>query len=172
MPKQKKCKVCGESFNQKNSLQTICSYQCYVKFTSKKEVDKRIKEMKRNLQKLSDIEAIAKRVFQKWVRLRDEGRGCVSCGGQINDGGHYYEAGKYSGLIFDEDNVHGQCRHCNRFLSGNLIEYRKGLIKRYGMDFIFNLEEKSDKFRDKKYTREELEEIIKEYKERIKCLTK
>lgn len=172
MGKQKECKVCKELFSPKNSLQVICSYKCYVKFTSKKEVDKRVKEMKRNLQTLSDYEAIAKKVFQKWVRLRDAGRGCISCGGQIEDGGHYYEAGKYSGLIFDEDNVHGQCRRCNRFLSGNLIEYRKGLINRYGTDFIFNLEEKADKFRNKKYTRDELIEIINEYKLKIKNQTK
>jgi hypothetical protein len=164
MPKQKKCKVCGEPFTPKNSIQPICSYICYTTYISKKEINKRIKEAKKNLQTLSDYEGVAKKVFQKWIRKRDDGKGCISCGAPISDGGHYYPAGQYSGLIFDEMNVHGQCRQCNHFRSGNLIEYRIGLIMRYGNEYVNELESKAKNGRDRKYTREELTEIINKYK--------
>lgn len=130
-----------------------------------------MKEMKANLQTLSDLESIAKIAFQAWIRKRDEGKPCISCQTPISpvwDAGHFYPAGQYSGLIFDETNVHKQCRHCNTFRHANLIEYRGGLILRYGEQYLKELEDKADRLRNKKYTRDELIAIAKEYKSRLK----
>ncbi len=83
----------------------------------------------------------AQSAFNAWIRKRDEGKGCISCGSQ-NDiqGGHFYSAGHYSNLRFHEDNVHSQCMRCNYFLSGNLNEYRKNLENKIGIEKLLNLD--------------------------------
>ena len=56
------------------------------------------------------------------------------------------------------------------FLSGNLLEYRKGLVKRYGEDYVNNLESLSDSKRLYKYTKKELIAIKLKYDLKIKEL--
>lgn len=133
-----------------------------VKAEKKKDKDQREK-----LKTLSDYESEAKKSFQKFIRLRDAELPCISCETTRDvqyAGGHYFEAGKYSALMFDERNCHKQCnKYCNMGKSGNLLEYRKGLIKRFGIEFVDQLESESDSKRDYKYTRLELIEIKKKY---------
>ena len=105
----------------------------------------------------------AEKVFNAWVRERDRDKGCISCGGNVDHAGHYFSMGHHSALRFSEDNVHGQCVRCNVFLHGNLIEYGQGIIKRYGVPTHFGLLNKS-RNAVKKWSREELEAIIKIYK--------
>jgi hypothetical protein len=64
-----------------------------------------------------------------------------------------------------------QCRKCNRFLNGNEIQYRFGLIARYGIEFVENLESISNENRVRKYTKDELIQIKKTYDLKIKQLT-
>jgi hypothetical protein len=45
-------------------------------------------------------------------------------------------------MRFDYDNIHGQCTYCNRYLEGNTINYRFGLIKRYGKKYVESLEKR------------------------------
>lgn len=142
--------------------------------------DKKWKEekkvMKESLKTLSDYEREAKDVFQRWVRLRDKGLPCISCdNGSPTDwsGGHYFPAGQYSGMIFDERNCHAQCNsHCNRYLSGNLVNYRMGLVNRYGEEFVKKLESDAILRRDYKYTKTELTDIKNKYLLKIKELSK
>lgn len=128
-------------------------------------------DLKEKLKTLGDYKAEARKSFQKWIRMRDSDKPCISCNttsAELYDGGHFYKAEVYSGLIFNEDNCHKQCRKCNRFMNGNELNYRKGLINRYGIDFVVNLDNICDKNRVKKYTKEELITIKKQYDERIK----
>jgi hypothetical protein len=99
-------------------------------------------------------------VFNAWIRERDKDKGCISCGAEITEAGHYRSQGHYGSLRFNEMNTNGQCVRCNRFLHANLIEYRKGLVKRYGEEKVLMLESVGG---FKKWTRFELESIIKEY---------
>jgi len=113
------------------------------------------------------LRARAGRVFRKWIRKRDEGKPCISCPSyNVSDAGHYYSAGHYPALEFDEDNVHSQCRHCNSFLSGNLIEYRKGLLERIGGDRVELLDTKAGYYKRNgyKHDRTNLIQIIEKYK--------
>lgn len=103
------------------------------------------------------------KIFNDYIRQRDKDKGCISCGGKVEHAGHYFAQGSHSALRFDEYNVNGQCVRCNMFLSGNLIYYRQGLVKRYGSQYVENLEAKA-KERLKKWTRQELEELIAKYK--------
>lgn len=115
--------------------------------------------LKNKLKTLGQYEAEAKKSFQKWIRLRDKNQNCISCGindTELFDGGHYKKAEIYSGVIFDQNNCHKQCRKCNRFLNGNELMYRQGLIKRYGIEYADAIELKANETRNYKYTKEEL----------------
>jgi len=165
--KLKKCKVCSQKFVLERFNQQTCDYKCAIQLAKNKQKEKEQKEwkaekaiLKDKLKTLGQYEAEAKKAFQKWIRMRDDKQPCISCGNMKTTdwaGGHYFSAGKYSGLMFDERNCHKQCNtHCNKFLAGNLLEYRKGLIKRYGIEFVEQLESESDSKRDYKFTKAEL----------------
>lgn len=142
---------------------------------AKKEVRKKQKEQdkktREKLKTLTQVEQEARKPFQKFIRLRDQDKPCPSCGtytSDIWDGGHFYKAEIYSGLIFDERNCHKQCRKCNKYLNGNENNYRLGLIERYGEAFVLQLDADAIQKRDYKYTRQELNEIKKKYLEKIR----
>lgn len=103
-------------------------------------------------------------VFNKFIRGRDKEKGCISCGGQVEQAGHYFSQGHHSALRYDEMNTNGQCVKCNLYLSGNLIKYRQGLVKRYGEKAVQQLEQNADLRKAWKWTRIELEQIIEKYK--------
>jgi len=164
--KEKSCIECGRKYFPFTSLHTFCSSPCMFKFNSEKEVKKRFKEIKSSVS-FEKIKAKAKRIFQAWTRKRDENLPCISCGRTNTkqwDGGHYFKAELYSGLIFFEMNVNKQCVYCNRDLDGNLINYRIGLVKKYGSYAVEGLEEIAASKKQYKYSRTELEEIINKYK--------
>ena len=102
------------------------------------------------------------RIFNAYIRERD--KQCISCGGPVEQAGHYHSQGHHSALRFNPINTNGQCRRCNMFLHGNLIKYRQGLVEKHGEDIVLRLEEEANKNRLKKWSRAELEEIIKKYK--------
>lgn len=177
--KEKKCRFCGDKFTPQRGLQSVCSFICALKYTerldAKKEKKARMiwkREAKEKLKTLTDFENEAKKVFQRWVRKRDEGLPCISCGCvkcADYSGGHYFDAGVYSGLIFHEDNCHLQCNsHCNGFLNGNKPNYRIGLVKRIGLERVVWLEENKDRLRNKKFTREQLIAIKNKYSELLR----
>ena len=112
---------------------------------------------------LPKLKKKAQDVFNKWIRTRDAEERCISCNGPVEQAGHYFSSGHYSALTFNEMNVNGQDIRCNMFLSGNLIHYRQGLVKKYGEDAVKELEKKSE-VRTYKWSRTELEEIITKYK--------
>jgi hypothetical protein len=95
--------------------------------------------------------------------MRDYNQRCISCNGSVEQAGHYFSSGHYSALTFNETNVNGQCIRCNCFLHGNLIQYRIGLVAKYGEKKVKALEDESE-VRTYKWSRTELEEIIQNYK--------
>lgn len=113
------------------------------------------------------------RIFNEFIRLRDKGEGCISCG-SFNElqAGHYFSAGHYSWLRFDEINVNHQCKRCNYFLSGNQAQYRIGLLKKYGQKTVEQLEVKAQIRKVSRWSRFELEALIDFYKNKSKELKK
>jgi hypothetical protein len=113
---------------------------------------------------LPRLKKTAQRVFNKWIRERDKDLPCISCQGNCGDwdAGHFWNQGSNGALRYNEDNVHKQGRGCNRFKHGNLLEYRINLIKKIGEDRVKWLDEHHKDI--KKWTRQELEEIIQKYK--------
>ena len=106
----------------------------------------------------------AQTVFNRFIRNRDQDLPCICCGSyKTSDAGHYYSQGHHSALRFNEVNVNLCCRKCNSFLSGNLIHYRNGLIKKYTQQQIDLLDSVGTRSPVKKWSRVELEQIILRY---------
>lgn len=178
-PKQKTCKKCGEPFEPIRPFQKCCTYICAIDYAKAELEQKHNKEKRKTLKAFNDsdknvLKRKAIQVFNAYIRARDKDKPCVSCG--YKDGarqihaGHYRPAGNVAILRFDERNVHAQCSICNNHLSGNLVNYRKELINRIGLDQVEELEATNE---PKQYTIEEYAEIIKTYKakiKRIKCI--
>lgn len=83
--------------------------------------------------------------FNKYIRLRDQGLPCISCGVPAGsckfDAGHYIPAGSCEALRFNEWNVNSQCAiRCNVHESGNRTEYQKGLVAKYNQEVVDFLE--------------------------------
>ena len=129
---------------------------------------------------LPKLKARAQLVFNKYIRLRDSETTyfkCVSCSkykaiDQMN-AGHFYNVGHYDGLRYFENNCHGQCIECNKHLHGNLIEYRDNLVDKIGPDKFNNLQLQAGLYKRNgyKFTRTEVQEIIKLYTQKLKDLT-
>jgi len=178
----KKCKdkECRKEFEPIRPIQPYC-FDCTVK-RSKMQVKKQNerkereqkKELKEKLKTVSDYRNEARYWFQRWIRMRDVGKPCISCGAMLNDirtfdAGHYYNAKSYPQLLFNEFNVSGQCKnYCNNYMSGNLIEYRKGIIKRYGGDVLNELDLLAENKETRVLTKEYYIEIADKYKKFVK----
>ena len=104
-------------------------------------------ERKQSLKTRSDYVKEAQTAFNRYVRIRDAKRGCISCGsmpeqklGGTMDCGHYRSRGSAPHLKFDLRNTAGQCVKCNRYQSGAVTDFRIGLIRRWDIDRIEDLE--------------------------------
>lgn len=175
-----RCLHCKEKFekqypNQQGKLRYCLNHDECIEEFWKVARELRWKEKKKELKKESEtVQSLIKKlqpIFNEYIRLRDKDKPCISCGRELKgkfDAGHFYNANNHWSLRFDELNVHGQCVHCNQHKHGNLLDYRNGLIDRLATWEFKYLEQESKK--TKKYTREELRDLIKEYKQKIKEL--
>ena len=145
-----KCKICREVFepkyfNQKTCLNPACivAYGNIVKAQqAQKEWREKKIQLKAEVIRIPQLINEAKKIAQLYARLRDNN--CISCGTthtQQWDGGHYMKAEIYSGVKFNELNIHKQCVYCNKWLDGNLIFYRKNLITKIGIEQVEQLED-------------------------------
>jgi hypothetical protein len=140
----------------------------WVQEATIKNWQKKKKKMQAELETVQDLVKAAQLVFNKFIRLRDKDELCISCKQvpkKVN-AGHFWNANNHWNVRFDEDNVHVQCERCNSYLSGNLIEYRQHLLTKIGAERYNQLEAKARVTR--KFTKDELKEIIKTYKNKIK----
>lgn len=176
-------KNCTNEFTPYTTLQRLCVPCAILKAKSAVKKERTIKdkaekkELKQKLKTVTDYRKDARYWFQRWIRIRDLGKTCISCATQLTaiskyDAGHYYSASGTPQLLFNEMNCHSQCVFCNQHKSGNLIEYRKGLIKRYGAGVLLDLDELAEDKSKRTLTKEYYQEIETEYKRRCKLLEK
>lgn len=150
-----------------NPIQPVCSPACALDFNSKKQVTKRVKDMKKALVTHQSSLNLLQVLFNTHVRLRDRNEKCISCSGELGvkyDAGHFFSCGAYPNLRFHPDNVHAQCVKCNQHLHGNIAEYSKGLLIRIGQDRVdklYDLRKTSTKL-----SIPEIAELIMYYKRR------
>lgn len=176
-PKAAKCAVCKGEYMRLRPLMKVCGPSCAITHAKAKNERKQAKEKaaerKVIREKLAAMETKpqltrkAQAAFNAFIRARDAGKPCISCGRPLSnepnsyDAGHYRSVGSAPHMRFVETNCWAQCRHCNNYLSGNVVEYRKGLIERVGLAEVERLE--SDQT-VRKYTREALIEIARHYR--------
>lgn len=172
--KDKKCKICRNNFKPQNSLQRACSLDCAIKDARQKTVKKEVSKMKNDLLTRSDYLKALQVVFNTYIRLRDEGEDCISCGQSMNgkkgDASHLFSTAAYPHIRFNEDNVHLSCVHCNQYLSGNIHEYRFRLPKKIGEERFKALEELAFKGKPLKLSIPEIQEKTAYYKNLIKLI--
>ena len=113
---------------------------------------------KKKLIKLSKLKKKAEVVCHRYIVIRDKGI-CFTCGKPGDQAGHFC----HNRLDFYLMNLHCQCVACNHFRSGNLGVYAVNLDKKYGLGTAEALIARSHT-QSNKFSREELEGIIEQYK--------
>jgi len=185
--KPKKCRIatCRASFVPSRMGQAVCSPACAIIDAPRHEPKARkaladierkdIKVRKEKLKSRSDHMREAQQAFNAYIRARDQAAGhlCISSGkpldwsGNAVDAGHYRSVGSAPHLRFDERNCHAQSKQDNRFLSGNAVDYRIGLIARIGQEAVDALEADQGV---RKYTVEDLKAIKTHYRAKTREL--
>ena len=174
-----RCKCCKEKFDIKYFNQKYCmihndcikAHVGYSKVVKAKQWNTKKKVIKEKLKTNKDYLKELQVVFNKFIRIRDKDKGCISCGKPLNtkfDAGHFYSVGSTPSLRFHEDNVHGQCVYCNQHLHANIHAYTERLPLRIGIEPFERL--KSLKNGVTKYDNTELVELKELYKMKIKAL--
>ena len=168
-----RCKHCREKFEPKHFNQKYCfkpeCVKAWVTSAKKSNWRKEKKKLKTQLETVQSLTKKAQRYFNAYIRLRDKDQNCISCDKKLTgkfDAGHYFSSGGHKILTFNEDNVHGQCVRCNRDLHGNLLQYQIGIAQRIGSERLFKLHEQANTV--KKFTRDELRNVIEIYKQKVK----
>ena len=160
---KKKCRHCKEydlvESGIKVPLGWFCSMSCVVQHGKKAATavsDKRkrqtLTKLKESVKTASEWRVEAQTAFNAYVRYRDRDLPCISCDatgdhdglGGYWDAGHYRSRGAARHLSFNLWNCAKQCSRCNRYLSGNVVEYRKRLIMRIGSERVDKLENNND----------------------------
>lgn len=186
-PTKRTCKnrACRNKFEPVRPMQSACCIGCAI-ILSKQKTAKDIAEQARKERQEIKVrkEAIkrrgewvedAQRAFNAYIRARDAGKPCIDCGkpfepqklGGSMDAGHYLSRGSAPHLRFDERNVHGQRKNCNRPGGATRAAFRDGLITRIGLEAVEALEADQT---PGKWTIDELKAIKAEYRAKLKAL--
>lgn len=167
-----KCKHCGTEYTKTKPLQVVCSLPCAIERARAKRLQTEAKKQRKenrkrreSLKTTGDYIREAQIAVNRYIRARDWGKPCISCGamatlryGGTVDAGHYRSTGAATHLRFNLLNIHGQCVKCNRNLSGNSVEMRKGLVQRIGAERVEELENDN---RTRRYNIEDLKRLKK-----------
>lgn len=148
--KPKKCKHCAKMFKPQMMGQKVCGPACAIAYARTAKEEAQLKENRRvtrerreDRKTISELKAEAQAAFNRYIRVRDKGRGCISCGrtnaGQFH-AGHYRTRAAAPHLAYNSYNCHLQCAQCNHHMSGNIVEYRLNLARRIGDDRLQWLE--------------------------------
>jgi hypothetical protein len=168
-----KCKVCRTEYKKWRMTQKVCgSVECaaeYARQVREKEERKELRARKEKLKTRRECINEAQAAFNAYIRARDEGKPCISCGAPWSDGkvggsfdcGHYRSVGAAGHLRWTETNAAGQCKKCNRWGAGRVSDYRIGLIKRVGLVEVERLEADNT---ERRWTIEDAKRIKAEYK--------
>ena len=172
--RQRGCQSCKTKFKPQRIGQRVCSPECAVAKVRADGLKAREAAYKSRKKALLENDRSfhvkqAQTAFNKFIRERDIGKPCISCGrhhaGQYH-AGHYRTTAAQPALRFNELNCHKQCAPCNNHKSGNITEYRIELVKRVGESIVEWLE--IDHKQPSKWTIPELKAIRKYYQEAVK----
>lgn len=155
--KLKKCKVCRSEFTPTKPIQTVCGLQCALSLVSlikakreRQQASNDRKETKAKLERLKSRAEWAKEAqieVNRYVRLRDMNKGCITCGakpeqkaGGTMDAGHFRSVGSAPHLRFLTSQIAAQCVTCNRHKGGRALDFRRALVEMRGVAWVEQLE--------------------------------
>ena len=106
-------------------------------------------------------------VFSRYIRTKYSKNGYVACFtcnaikpiAEMQNG--HYVSRTYNSLRFSELNCHPQCPGCNVFKHGNMDEYARALVKKYGPDILETLAKEKRKI--KQFTVQEFVNLTRKY---------
>jgi len=141
MIKSKICTICDKEYTPFTSTAKVCSVPCAIEATnlnkekklqrdikaSKKLERKDLRERKDKLKSRSDHLRECQTACNAYIRERDKGLPCISCGTQKPDiqycAGHFKTRGGHPELRFHPMNINKKCnKRCNLMLSGNISD--------------------------------------------------
>lgn len=188
-----KCNSCKQKIREwekiyKNWLYNFCSKEHRQEFINKqleKQKKKKLKErqeikkQKKREKKQNSIPRLIKEldlVFSKYVRIRDALKTtwtlthlkCYTCDDLVEvwkaQNMHFIPRW-FKQFRFSEDNTRGWCMRCNVLMHWNYIEYFTRLEKEIWRQKIDDMIQRKNEV--KKFTSEELKELIKIYKNKL-----
>jgi len=168
------CRRCKQKFEPLYRNGILMSKYCIscLAEKGKKEIKRQWvkdkKAIKEKLKTQSDWLNDLQKVFNEFIRLRDRGQPCISCGCKIirkGNASHFFSVGSYPNLRFNEDNVHLSCIECNLHKHGNILEYSNRLPLRIGKEKYNILLESKNK--PLNLSIPEIKDLITHYKEKI-----
>lgn len=199
-PKKKKCKGTGPAkgygcgkmvYERVYGLGKMCG--CYpdwllnseqgriklekakIKATKPRTDLERAERLRKKDRSLEWLKINVRTICHEYIKERDRGRPCVSCGAPWHSdfqATHFYKAELFSSLRYHELNIHSGCVRCNIFLDGNHQQYAMRIHERIGSDGVNELKELAlkDKQSQHKWDRAELNKIREYYREKLKGL--
>lgn len=179
-------KGCGKYINVAFRKYGLC-LSCYAEFLTETETGKlilnkamlKVQKPRLEMQKAIELDKDAKLLkaskintktqVHAYIRERDKGKNCISCGVEWNNtfqAGHFYKSETFETLKYDLHNINGQCFRCNNFLDGNFDNYSLNLANRIGQENYDNLVKLAEK--DKHYQKVWNIENLKEVRNLLK----
>ncbi|AUR90581.1 NinG protein [Vibrio phage 1.162.O._10N.261.48.E3] len=187
---KKRCPQCRKYFLTEEMMrfgaQHFCTFDHAVQYANKastkakgkaikdKHERKELRKRKESLKSASEYTKEAQTAVNAYIRARDYGKACISCGrhpkakglkGHNIDAGHYRSRGAAGHLRFNLLNIHAQCVKCNREQSGNVVDYRIRLIEKIGVELVESLEHDN---RPRKFTIEYLKRVKRIFNKRAR----
>lgn len=173
-PKARHCEVCQTLYTPQRMGQLVCRPACAMKKVRLEKMEERAKTKTQREKSMTRGQRMARAqtAVNAYVRARDAELPCISCG-RLHEGqwhaGHYRSRGAAKHLALDIRNIHKQCQPCNMHLHGNQINYRLGLIARYGLEYVETLECDNA---NRDLTNDDIDAIWREYKAKLKEMKK
>lgn len=157
-----RCKSCGVKFTPTKFLQKFCmaNEECtdaaiqFVLDNNRKLVESKEKKdwnEKKKILKVNTHSKEYKKEFQdninllsRMIDLRFEYHTCIDCNkgyGPQQDAAHFHGRGSNSTLRYHLHNLHSANSHCNKFSDVHHVNYKIGLEKRYGKEYLQYVED-------------------------------
>jgi len=173
----KTCQLCSEETCKQSAKYCFYHFMAHEKAkklaSNKKAITKaklKIRKEKKKEKKANNLTTLTKKldkVFSDYIRQRDKGV-CFTCGvkkdWKLQQCGHFIRRSSRN-TRWDETNCHCQCVACNIFKGGNYPAYSLALINEYGAEIIEELNRRGNII--KKWSAEELKDLIKKYESHI-----
>ncbi len=157
----------------------FCGIECATQWGKKAALSQREKAYRKETQQRrerlktrTDYIKEAQQAVNRYIRIRDKHRGCISCGTKTATqyhAGHYRTTKACPDLRFYTLQIWRQCPQCNAQLSGNIIPHRQALVALLG---DFKVEWIEGPHKPTNYTVDELRRIKRIFIKKAKIRTK